>query len=561
MPGENCWPSEAVWNDFSSSIGGRLIKSVPVAASCYEGPLKDEKQCAHVNSMWPQQEFQTGQPLGRWYPFNMTCPPVGAGQGAASCTLGQLPAYAVQVTERRDISETLEFARRHNVRVAVVNTGHDLNGRADGYGSLAIWMHHFRNAVGFEDRFESATGCERSGWDGHAMHIDGGWQWRDVHKVAEAHGVLVVGAGSSSLGATGGWLSGGGHGPASRNYGLGADQLLEAEVMLANGTVVTANHCQHPRLFRALRGGGPGYGIVLGTKVKAYPNVKVVTSHRLAISPVEKTANNSHLLDAVAVMLQSHPDLNEAGYAGYGFWFRELPVQFIGNATSGYTHSLWTIGKGRAEAEAAFAPVRERLAGFEGKLVVNESFAEYGDYWSFYRAEADRADTPGDTLLLTSRMMERRSVQDYAGVRRAVEAMSGKPEEHAMNLVMLVSGGRVSEDDASSGLNPAWRTAPMVLTTGRRVARTATAAERKAVADDVTFVKGAAARELAPGTGGYMNEGDGNDPDYVEAFYGDAYDGHLEAKRTYDPERVFYCPTCVGADEFVDRPDGALCRV
>ena len=51
--------------------------------------------------------------------------------------------------------------------------------------------------------------------------------------------------GSISPGAIGGWPSGGGHGPATRNYGLGADQILEAEVMLADGRINIANHCQY----------------------------------------------------------------------------------------------------------------------------------------------------------------------------------------------------------------------------------------------------------------------------------------------------------------------------
>ena len=77
----------------------------------------------------------------------------------------------------------------------------------------------------------------------------------------------------------------------------------------------------------------------------------------------------------------------------------------------------------------------------------------------------------------------------------------------------------------------------------------------------MTYIKGGATKKLAPTTGGYMNEGDRNDPDYIKSFYGANYKSHLAAKKKYDPEGMFYCPTCVGAEAFVDRPDGALCRV
>lgn len=295
---------------------------------------------------------------------------------------------------------------------------------------------------------------------------------------------------------------------------------------------------------------------------KAYPNVHV-THHKLEFAPRRKTANNSDLLEAVSYMVQAYPALVDGGFAGYITWFRELPVKFIGNATSGYTHSLWTIGKTKHEAEAVFAPVRRGLARFEDRLDVGPgTYTEYGDYWSLYEAQLDRADIPGDTLLLTSRMLEARSVADYGRVRNMVEVVSGQPDEYTMNLMMLVSGGQVFAEatDATSGVLPAWRTSPMVLISGRRVARTATLAERQAIAD-VTFVKGAATKKLAPTTGGYINEGDANDPDYIQTFYGSEYPGHLASKRKYDPDGIFYCRTCVGAEEYIDQPDGPLCRI
>ncbi|KAK1580571.1 FAD binding domain-containing protein [Colletotrichum navitas] len=565
VPGDAAWPSEASWKALDQATGGKLVKTAPVAQSCYDGPSMDLQECAYVSKMWSDQDFQTSNPVGRPYPYNITCAPVdyAAGQAPTSCSLGPLPTYAVNATGRADVLSALLFARLHNVRLVIASTGHDLLGRADGYGSLEIWLRHYRNGIDFQATYASASRCNASGWQGSAIRIDGAWQWRDVYEVAKANNVIAVGGGSVSPGATGGWPSGGGHGPATRNYGLGADQILEAEVMLADGRVVTADHCQNADLFRALRGGGPGYGIVLGTTIKAHPNVDVVTAHKLAIAPLRPSADNSDLLDAVSVLLQSYPDLSDAGYAGYAYWFRNYPGVFVANATSGYSHGLWTIGKTQAEADAAFAPVREALAGFKDRLFVYERFATYTDYWSFYEAESGVYDPAGDTAILTSRMVDRAAVADRGRVREAVEVISGKPDEYVSNVVLLVSGGQVFEDaeDETSGLHPAWRRSPYVLVTGRGIPKTASNEAREAVQDDVTFVKGAAAKKLAPTTGGYMNEGDRHDPDYIEAFYGANYASHLAAKNKYDPSGVFYCPSCVGAEAFVERPDGPLCRV
>ncbi|OHW99722.1 FAD binding domain-containing protein [Colletotrichum incanum] len=565
VPGDSSWPSEFSWKALNLFTGGKLVKTEPIAQSCYDGPLKDLDECAYVTKMWSDQDFQTSNPIGRPYPYNITCAPVdyGANQAPTSCFLGSLPTYAVNATSRAHILSALLFARLHNVRLVIASTGHDLLGRSDGYGALEIWLRYYRNSIDFQKTYASANRCSKSGWTGSAIHIDGAWQWRDVYRIAKANNVIAVGGGAVSPGAIGGWPSGGGHGPATRNYGLGADQILEAEVMLADGRIVTANHCENTDLFRALRGGGPGYGIVLSTTIKAHPNIDVVTAHKLAIAPLQPSANNSDLLDAVSVLLQSYPDLSDAGYAGYAYWFRNYPGVFVANATSGYSHGFWTIGKTQEEADAGFAPVREALAEFKDRLFVYESFATYNDYWSFYEAESGLYDPTGDTSILTSRMVDRSAVADYGHVREAVEVLSGKPEEYASNVVLLVSGGQVFEDakDKTSGLHPAWRNSSYVLITGRGIPKTASNEVRKAVQDDITFVKGAAGKKLAPTTGGYMNEGDRHDPEYIQSFYGANYASHLAAKKKYDPFNVFYCPSCVGAEAFVERPDGPLCKV
>lgn len=513
--------------------------------------------------MWPDQDFMTTKPIGRPYPYNITCPPVNYAENdvPTTCTLGINPQYAVNATNLDQINSTMLFAQENNIRLVVTSTGHDLLGRSDGFGSLEVWLRYFRNELEFQDTFSSVNSCQKSNWTGSAIAIDGAYQWKNVYAFANAKNVIVVGGGAISPGAIGGWPSGGGHGPASRNYGMGADQILEARVLLANGNVVTANHCENRDLFTAIRGGGPGYGIVLGTTVKAYPNVDVVTAHHLSLAPRLGTSNNSDLLEAVTILLQSLPDFSDAGFAGYGFWSSSYPGPFIGNATSGYSHGFWTIGVNQSEANAAFAPVRAKLHVFNDTLSISDGFASYPDYWSFYEAESGLYDAAGASAILTSRLINRRALANHAAVREAVEVIAGKPEEYTVNVINLVSGGKVFTDaaDETSGLHTAWRTSNFFVTVGRGVALNASNAERYSAIDDMTYVKGAALKRLAPDTGGYMNEGDRNDPDWKETFYGDKYVEHLDTKKKYDPHNTFYCATCVGSERFVERPDWPLC--
>lgn len=384
-------------------------------------------------------------------------PRYAANSVPTTCTLGINPQYAVNATSLDQIHSTMVFAQESNIRLVVTSTGHDLLGRSDGFGSLEVWLRHFRNGLEFQEIYSSVNGCQRANWMGSAIIIDSAYQWKNVHAFAKANNVIVVGGGAISPGAIGGWPSGGGHGPATRNYCMGADQMLEAQVLLANGKVVTANHCENRDLLTSIRGGGPGYGIVLATTVKAYPDVDLVTGHHLYLAPILDISNKVDLLDAVTILLQSLPDLSDAGFAGYGFWTSSFPGPFIGNATSGYSHGLWTVGVNQSEADAAFAPVRAKLQAFNGTLSISDGFASYTDYWSFYEAESGLYDPAGSSSILNSRLINRRALENHTAVRETVEIIAGKPEEYTVNVIDLVSGGQVFVDaaDETSGLHPA----------------------------------------------------------------------------------------------------------
>lgn len=132
-------------------------------------------------------------------------------------------------------------------------------------------------------------------------------------------------------------------------YGMGADQILEAEAVLADGRIVTANACQHQDLYKALRGGGPGYAVALGFAMKAHPNVPVIAVQRLEVVPVG--GNTSALLDAVAVIFQQYLAMNEAGFAGYGYWYLDRFQPIFGNTSIRYYHNFWNIGKTGKQAK------------------------------------------------------------------------------------------------------------------------------------------------------------------------------------------------------------------
>jgi FAD/FMN-containing dehydrogenase len=303
-------------------------------------------------------------------------------------------------------------------------------------------------------------------------------------------------------------MQGGGHGPATRDYGLGADQVLEASVVLADGSIVTASPCEHPDLFFAIRGGGGGtYGILVSTTIKAWPNPDVVTQH-LAISTL--TDDPSALFDAIATIWAAYPDLNDAGYSGYGSWAVGFPVPLFANVTTGFVHGISMFGKTLGEAQAAFAPVAEKLKRYNGTdLVVSVTYAAYPTYWDFYEQESGVEPPVGSTAALGSRLFDRAALTaNITGLREMLEIIAGKPGQFTSNNFELVGGGQVFEDasDAFSGVNPAWRTSYMSNIVARGLPPQGNASAITAVYNDITNIKTAAMKAQAPNTGAYMNE-------------------------------------------------------
>ena len=113
-----------------------------------------------------------------------------------------------------------------------------------------------------------------------------------------------------------GWFTGGGHGPLSSDYGMGADNVLEATVVNPLGEIVVTNACEHPDLFYAIRGGGGGtFGVVVTVAMRAHPTPQT-THHTLMFN--SRSGNLSAKFWDVAAFVHSEmPRLKDGGMQGY----------------------------------------------------------------------------------------------------------------------------------------------------------------------------------------------------------------------------------------------------
>jgi FAD/FMN-containing dehydrogenase len=163
---------------------------------------------------------------------------------------GMIDKHPAAIARCRDVADVItcvRFAREHGVEIAVRSGGHSAAGLGVWDGALVIDLSLLRSTtVSPED---------------HTVRVDAGCTWGDVDHATVAFGMATPSGFLSSTGVAGLTL-GGGVGYLSRRFGLTVDSLLSADVVLADGTFVTASETSHPDLFWALRGGGGNFGIV-----------------------------------------------------------------------------------------------------------------------------------------------------------------------------------------------------------------------------------------------------------------------------------------------------------
>ncbi|KAL4866987.1 hypothetical protein BDV12DRAFT_187073 [Aspergillus spectabilis] len=569
-PSANCW-NVIDWETLNSTVSGKLIRNSPPAISCYPGPAYDNEECAYVNSRWSSTIFQAEEPIGYSYPIENNCPVVDQSAGQlpwpGKCNLGRSPVYTINATEPDHLAAGIAFAQRNNLRLVVRNTGHDLLGKTSGYGSLQIWMRYLRQGIQHQPVYKPSILCARSDWKGAAFTVAGGYVWEDVYQEAFARNLIVVGGGDPTVGVVGGYIQGGGHSPATRDFGLASDQILEAQVIIADGSIVTANACSHADLFTAIRGGGGGtYGVVVSVTIKAFPSTPVV-AHSLMIVP-QSTLYLSSMLDAITDLYASYPALSDAGFSGYGSWSISNPTTKYGNSSAGYQHAFAALDKPLVEAKAALDPVLRELVS-RRSITVSVDWFEFPSYAAYYRAMSGVHQATGvPEFSLASRMFDKNALtSNRKALRKAIGTLAGNLLETTINQVLLVGGGKVLEDPDLSGTNPAWRETYLIHIVARGWLEIVGPVVAKAIQTDITHNKYKAMRDLTPSTGSYLNEADRNNPWWKEDFYGLAnYDRLLRIKEKYDPDGVFYCPTCVGSSfwrqqNLPGRAYGPLCPV
>jgi FAD/FMN-containing dehydrogenase len=169
--------------------------------------------------------------------------------------IDKYPAAIARCRDTADVITCVRFARSHGIEIAVRGGGHSVVGFGVRDGALVVDLSLMRGTTVSPEN--------------HTVRADGGCTLGDVDHATAAFGMATPFGILASTGVAGLTL-GGGMGYLTRRFGLTVDSLLAADVVLADGTFVTASEESHSDLFWALRGGGGNFGIVTSFTFRCY---------------------------------------------------------------------------------------------------------------------------------------------------------------------------------------------------------------------------------------------------------------------------------------------------
>lgn len=550
------WPGSDAWAGLRAQVGRRLIRPRQPWAGLGPGPVPARL----LNPWYLEEQAGATQSTGMYRAW--TSSP---------------SAYAVAARETSDVVAAVNFARDHNVRLVVKGTGHDYYGRSSGpRESLLIWTHHMRR-ITVHDRF-TPSGAPKGTRAVPAVTTTAGNRWLEAYKAASAAGLYIQGGGCTSVGACGGFALGGGFGSFSKRFGSGAAGVIELRVVLADGSVVTANAHQHADLFWALRGGGGGtFGVVTHMTLLAHPEPTISGW----ISGPIRAKSDAAYVELLQRYLEFCGDVLSTPTWGEGVILNTdygMATQFdtgLNVMQVGTTFLDITTEQAQTAWEPFLAPLRARPEDFD--VAVTFSSQPFANRWKPTPAEAifdDRPSAPKGYFWWKGNASEVAAywgAYDGLGVpflmtrgdnaRTLAQALFQASRTSLVlwqtNKALYGEHPEARRRDRTTSINPAvfdniafitlgaWKQAKYPGVAGHEPV----AAESQAQFDGV-MAASRAIRAVASGGGSYSNEGNYFEKDWQQEFWGANYARLLRVKRRYDPTNLFQVHKGVGYGEY-----------
>jgi FAD/FMN-containing dehydrogenase len=560
-PGEPDWPSPAEWAALGESVGGRLVKVQSAFTVCE--PDAGSAACTdlfHQNLTDPfyiDQSVNLTQTLGWLDAFT-----------------SEPSAYAVLAASSADVAAAVNFAREHNVRLVVKSGGHSYQGTSNAADSLLIWTRPNMQAIELDDSFVPQGGAGLVAPE-PAVSVGAGAIWMDAYNaVTTVAGRYVQGGGCTTVGVSG-LTQGGGFGSFSKGFGSAAANLLEAEVVTADGTVRVVNAYQDPDLFWALKGGGGGtFGVVTRFTLRTHDLPDYFGAVYATVTATSDAAYRALVEQMITFYRESlfNPHWGEQIHFGSGpnisismafqgltsaeatqtwapffDWVTARPAdytltdQLVGAIPA---QDYWNVAWYEQNVPSALIPdllVPDPLPGAPADYYYWASDAgEVAAFWSTYQStwlSQQLLDPENQSALVNAlvRASQFATVQLHCnkGIAGAAADAVRRTADTAMNPAVLDSFALVIAADCEQAVYPGIPDHEPDTAQGRLQAEAITAAM-------------APLKALRERPASYFNETDYFEADWQTAFWGDHYGRLLRVKERYDPGGLFFVHHGVG---------------
>lgn len=530
--------SDSIWKSLNASVGGRLVAGAPLAQPCVDDPTST--LCSEIQHGYLDEVFRSNRPGGftnaQWescqatgqqclldYTNTTSTSPIGAPN---KCQMGSVSNYYLDVRSARDVSAAFQFSKVYGVPLVVKNTGHDYKGRSSAPNSLGIWTHNLKH-ISYNHQFVP-DGCKHLQSARPAVTLGAGVQWYEAYAFAEANNITIVGGTDRSVGASGGWLMGGGHSMLSNTMGLGVDRVLQFKVVTPDGRYRIANAYQNQDLFYALRGGGGGtFGVVLESTVLASPPVKLET----VIVSFDPAANSTLTEELWTIMAENSVRWAEEGWGGIS-----------NKGVAIYINPRLDAGAA-ARSMAPLINFGQRLVAqnVTGAKTLVTTFPTWSSFFTTFSSQyMARVGIP---LALASRLINKSNFETPSSQRELVSALTAANNATG-SVIILISAPSSHPGDGHTSVTEAWRDSLFHVTLVSSW-NWDTSAEAKKGHYSLASHAIDHLRKITPDAA-YVNEADVYEPNHEVAFWGSNYDRLLSIKHKYDPDRLLECWQCVG---------------
>ncbi|WP_405020881.1 FAD-binding oxidoreductase [Kitasatospora sp. NBC_00070] len=413
---------------------------------------------------------------------------------------GVRAAGVLSVASVADVARGIAWARSQGLPVVARGGGHSYAGQATTTG-LVLDLHGL-------DAITVDRGSE-------LVRVGGGVRAGQLYAELQRHDLAVPLGNSNDVG-IGGLTLGGGVAAVSRAFGLTCDALVETDIVLADGTLVTCNEHENSDLFWASRGGGGGnFGVNTSFTFQARPTV--ASSTCLLLWPLTDAAA------VLPVMQRIMRDAPNAFSARIGF-----------SRSSGDDGVVSVIGQHLGPA----SELRELLAPVLSTVVPDRAEIEDRSYWE--AKEFLHHETSGDPFAVRTRTVTEPLPEDAVHTALTFLAKwpgSGNPD--GAGLALFTWGGAINKVPATETAFP-HRDVLFLVSMDTSWSTEDSAEVRQANLDwltDLHAAMGEFARDAS-----YVNFTDPDLPGAQAAYFGPNLDRLRQIKRRYDPDRVFTFP-------------------